>query len=118
MSSGRDKRGNPSRSRLREQTQQLREAIARIDFVVSGHVHSRNKVCGRANCRCAVDPDARHGPYYQWSRREDGRQRNSVVTPEQARLLQEGIENLKRIKSLLGDWERISTEEILSPDED
>lgn len=105
-----------SRPRLRQRTKQTRAAINGIDFVVSGHVHSRTKVCGRPNCRCADDPEARHGPYYEWSRREAGRQRHSIVTPQQAQLLQQGIDNHRRIQSLLGEWERSSVEEILNPE--
>jgi hypothetical protein len=118
MSSTRNDKRTPSHARLRRQTERIRAAISGIDFVVSGHVHSRTKVCGRPNCRCAQNPDARHGPYYEWSRREDGKQRHSVVTPEQAQLLTQGIDNRRRIETLLADWEGASKKEILEPDDD
>jgi hypothetical protein len=76
----------PSRNRIRQRTKELRRAISAMDFVASGTLHTRTKVCGRKNCRCAVDPDARHGPYYEWSRRQEGRLVHSVVTAEQAQL--------------------------------
>ena len=94
----------------------MRAAITRMEMVATGHVHMRTKVCGKPNCRCALDPDARHGPYYQWSRREEGRQRHSVVTPEQARLLEAAIDNYRRIQSLLQTWEAMTVQEILKPD--
>jgi len=76
-----------------------------MDFVVSGTIHKRTKVCGRKNCRCAVDPAARHGPYYEWSRRQEGRLFHSIVTPEQAEVLSRAIHNYREIKQLLARWE-------------
>jgi hypothetical protein len=107
----------PSRHRIRQRTKELRRAISAMDFVASGTLHTRTKVCGRKNCRCAVDPDARHGPYYEWSRRQEGRLVHSVVTPEQARLFTHAIGNHREIQRLLTLWERETAEEILNPND-
>ena len=101
---------------MRERTRALRRAINAIDFVASGTVHQRTKVCGRKNCRCAVDPAARHGPYYEWSRRQDGRLLHSVITPEQAALFTRAIQNYREIQQLLVRWERETAKEVLNPD--
>jgi hypothetical protein len=106
----------PSRHRVRERTRALRRAINAMDFVASGTVHQRTKVCGRKNCRCAVDPAARHGPYYEWSRRQDGRLLHSVITPEQAALFTRAIQNYREIQQLLVRWERETAKEVLNPD--
>lgn len=98
---------------VRQRTQQLRAALEDMALVCSGTLISRTKVCGRKNCRCATDPEARHGPYHEWSRRIDGRLRHSVVSPEQAELLQVGIENYRRILRLLRRWEEETTAAIL-----
>ena len=76
-----------------------------MDLVCSGTLTTRTKVCGRKVCRCATDPEARHGPYHEWTRREDGRLRHSVVSPEQAELLASGIANYREIQRLLRLWE-------------
>lgn len=89
-----------------------------MDFVVSGTLHTRTKVCGRANCRCAQQKSARHGPYYEWSRRRDGRLAHSVVTHEQAEWLAKALENHREIQRLLRLWEAESAQEVLRPDED
>jgi len=85
-----------------------------MDYVASGTIHVRTKVCGRNNCRCAHDPDARHGPYHEYSRRLQGRLRHSVVTPQQADLLSRAIANYREIQSLLARWERETVAEILN----
>jgi hypothetical protein len=103
----------PSRHRVRERTRALRRAINALDFVASGTVHQRTKVCGRKNCRCAVDPAARHGPYYEWTRRQDGRLLHSVVTPEQAELLTRAIQNYRQIQQFSVRWEHETAQEVL-----
>ena len=105
----------PSRARVREHTRELRRAISQMDFVASGTIHKRTKVCGRKNCRCAIDPTARHGPYYEWSRRQDGRLVHSVITPGQAELFTRAIQNYREIQQLLGRWEHETAKEVLNP---
>lgn len=105
----------PSRTRVREHTRELRRAINLMDFVASGTIHKRTKVCGRQNCRCAADPAARHGPYYEWSRRQDGRLIHSVITPEQADLFTRAIQNYREIQQLLRRWEHETANEVLIP---
>lgn len=106
----------PSRRRVRARTRELRRAINALDFVASGTIHKRTKVCGRKNCRCALDPAARHGPYYEWTRRQDRRLLHSVVTSEQAELFTRAIRNYREIQQLLVRWERETTNEVLNPD--
>jgi hypothetical protein len=109
------KRSNKlSRNKVRQRTRELRQAINALDFVASGILHKRTKVGGRKNCRCAVDPAARHGPYYQWSRRQDARRLHSVVTPEQAELFTRVIPYYRKIQQLLVHWEHETTKEVLS----
>jgi hypothetical protein len=103
--------------RVRKHTQALRRAINQMDFVASGTIHKRTKVCGRQNCRCATDPAARHGPYYEWSRRQDGRLVHSVISPEQAELFTRAIQNYREIQRLLGRWEHETAKEALNPGE-
>jgi hypothetical protein len=111
------KRSNkPSRNKVRQRTRELRQAINALDFVASGTLHKRTKVCGRKNCRCAVDPAARHGPYYEWSRRQDGHLLHSVVTPEQAELFTRAIQNYRKIQQLLVHWEHETAKEVLNLD--
>lgn len=106
----------PSRKRIRVRSQELRRLIGRMDFVASGTIHVRTKVCGRKNCKCATDPAQRHGPYHEWTRSKDGTFQHRVVTPEQAKLLHRAIANHREIQALLARWEDESVSEILSPE--
>jgi hypothetical protein len=101
------------KNRIRKRTAQLRRAISDMDFVASGTLQVRTKVCGRPNCRCATDPDARHGPYYEWNRRKDGRLVHSVLSQEQAELIDKAIDNYRQIQRLLSRWEHETEAEII-----
>ena len=106
----------PSTQRIRARSQELRRLIGRMDFVASGTIHVRTKVCGRKNCKCATDPEQRHGPYHEWTRSKDGKLQHRVVTPDQARLLQRAIANHRQIQALLATWEEQTASEILNPE--
>ena len=82
----------------------LRHEIASIDLICAGSLIERMKKCGKPNCRCADDPDARHGPYYEWSRLIDGHMVHKVISAEQARQLQSAIENHRKLQNLLLKW--------------
>ncbi len=92
----------------------IQERIAEIDLVCSGHLQERTKVCGKPECRCATDASARHGPYFVWSRRENGRLVQSNLTPKQAKRFKRAIADWKRVQALLKRWERESAETIRS----
>ena len=106
----------PSRKRIRARSQELRRLIGRMDFVVSGTIHVRTKVCGRKNCKCATDPAQRHGPYHEWTRSKEGKLQHRVVTPEQAQLLHHAIANYRQIQALLARWEEETASEVLNPE--
>ncbi len=108
----------PSSRRIRARSQALRRLIARMDFVASGTIHVRTKVCGKKNCKCATDPEQRHGPYHEWSRSKEGRIEHRVVTADQAQLLHRAITNYRQIQSLLARWEEETASEILEPEQE
>jgi hypothetical protein len=98
--------------RLRRKTQKIRDAIHAMDFVCLGSMNVRTKVCGKSNCRCAQDPEARHGPYYEWARYADGRLGHHIVTAEQAEAITHAIANYRELENLLAKWIAASIEEI------
>lgn len=57
-----------------------------------GSVSERSMKCGRKECRCQDDPQARHGPYYSLTRAEGGKTRSRYLTVEQAALARQQVE--------------------------
>ena len=57
-----------------------------------GSVSERSMKCGRKECRCQHDRQARHGPYYSLTRMEGGKTRSRYLSAEQAALARQQIE--------------------------
>ena len=90
----------------------IRATLTAADYLCSGTLLERMKLCGKAGCRCAQDPAARHGPYYEWGHMLAGKLVHRSVTPAQAVILRRALANYRKVKQLLRDWE-IETERLI-----
>jgi len=91
--------------RARERIAHIRKELGAIELLCSGTLLKRMKTCGSPSCRCAHDPSARHGPYYEWGHMHAGKLVHRVVSAEQAEVLRQAIANYRRLKKLLRGWE-------------
>ena len=96
-----------------DRIERLRHQVLAMDLLCPGSIVQRFNTCGRPGCRCASDPTARHGPYYIWSRRENGRLVQTVVSPDQAKALQRAIRQHRKVLDLLARWGQESARRIL-----
>jgi hypothetical protein len=85
---------------------EIQHALAAMQYLSSGTLLKRTKRCGNPRCRCATDPGARHGPYYEWSYKQAGKLRHLTLTARQAELMRLAIANSRRVKKLLRAWEQ------------
>lgn len=102
--------------RAQARIQSIRAAVAGLDLLCSGTLSERLMKCGKPNCRCANDPEARHGPYYEWAHMRGGQPTHRYVTPQQALTLRRAIENYRRVKKLLREWED-NTERLIDAEQ-
>ncbi len=72
--------------------QKLTVTLARPMPMRRGSVSERSMKCGRKECRCQHDRQARHGPYYSLTRIAGGKTRSRYLSAQQAALAQEQIE--------------------------
>lgn len=93
----------------------IRRQIQGLDLICSGTLLGRTKACGKPNCACASDPAARHGPYYEWNRWENGALRHRTVSPEEARAIRRAQRNYQQILKLLTDREDETACTVLGP---
>ena len=84
--------------------------LGQLGFTLPGTITTRTVTCGRASCRCATDPDQRHGPYIQWSRTVKGRTVNKMLSVEQLERYQPWIDNQRRLRDLAKQLETLSME--------
>ena len=103
-----------SEKKSKQRIATVKRYIVRVDLVCSGTLLERTKVCGKPNCRCATDPAARHGPYYEWNRREKNKLKHTIISPDEARRIRRAMDNYQTVLTLLEEWERHSIQIILS----
>jgi hypothetical protein len=72
--------------KLRHDYEALKQEIAALGQVVPGSLQKRQYSCGKPSCRC-VKEGILHGPYYQWSRKIDGKTVNINLEKEVATLV-------------------------------
>jgi len=94
--------------RLRREYQALQDQIRGLGFVAPGSIVERYTVCGSPGCSCHGDPPAKHGPYYQYSRKIDGKTHTRRLTAEQAQRYREWITNRRRLDELTRQMDQLS----------
>lgn len=72
--------------------QEFTAGLARPRPMRRGSVSERLMKCGRKECRCQHDPQARHGPYYSLTRAEGGKTKSRYLSAEQAEQAREQVE--------------------------
>lgn len=82
-------------------------ALAEVGFTCEGSLVTRYRSCGNPNC-CCVDPDQRHGPYYQLSWKQEGKTMSRLLAEDEADLYREWIGNRRRLQAALDTMRDIS----------
>jgi hypothetical protein len=84
------------------------QALGETGFALPGTLLLRYNKCGKPNCRCKQDPPVLHGPYYQWTRRIDGRTVTRVLSNEQGERYGEWFDTAQRVRQLVAELEALS----------
>jgi len=90
------------------QYKQLKAEMANLGFILQGTLSKRWMKCGQPTCRCREDPQARHGPYWQWSWKKSGKSVSTYLKPEQAALCKKWIDNHRRMERIIKKLRKIS----------
>jgi len=84
------------------------ERIAVVGFALPGTILERSICCRKPGCRCTADPPQLHGPYYQWTRKVDGKTVTRLLTAEQMERYRGWFDNAKRLRALFSELEALS----------
>lgn len=76
----------------------LAAQLADIGPISSGSLTRRYTRCTSPGCKCRADPPRPHGPYWQLTRKIDGKTVTRRLTPAQAKLYREWIANDRRLR--------------------
>ncbi len=97
---------------LQHRYRKLALQIPEIGFILKGSVVQRSSRCGTSTCHCHADPPQLHGPYWHWSTAVAGKTVNRHLSPQQAALFLEGIDNRKRLEAILAKMHELSQRAI------
>jgi len=92
--------------------QKLKEHIKSIDWILVGTILKQYKQCGNPNCKCMKDKKHRHGPYYVWTRKENGKTITKTLSPEQAKECKKAFLNMKKLNQYIKSWKEKSLKHI------
>lgn len=96
--------------RRRERSHELLRLLADVPLM-RGSLVQRFRRCGRTNCACALDPEARH-PGLFLTVHLDGATRSVHVRPEDEPQLREAIDGYTRLWEVLNEMTRCEFDEL------
>ena len=97
----------PTRN-LFERFEGLKRSLAGFGFFRRGSLVRRFMPCGKAGCACQASPPKLHGPYYQWTRKVQGKTVTVRLTPAQAEHVSGWIATGRELDRVLAEMERLS----------
>ena len=86
--------------------------IAELDYISTGTIIKKYGPCGKEGCRCAQDKRNWHGPYYIWTRKENGKTITRSLSAAQAQFCRKAIRNMRKLKAQIKRWKRKSLQAI------
>lgn len=95
-----------------EQHRKLSTKLSGTGFIWPGHIHRSYLTCGKPNCLCRSDPKAKHGPYAYWTSKKNKKTVSRLLSPEEAYLLQEWIENRRKLEAIIRQMKAVAQKAV------
>jgi hypothetical protein len=89
-----------------------KEQIIKLDFILTGSIITKYGPCGKESCRCAHDKKHWHGPYYIWTRKENGKTITQSLSKAQVIFCKKAINNMQKLKAQIERWKKVSLEAL------
>jgi hypothetical protein len=87
---------------------QTRQELDQLGYFLKGTVSKRMMKCGQPSCACHRDAAQRHGPYFEWTYKVNGKTVNVKLSPRAAPIYQAATKQHRALKALLSRMERQS----------
>lgn len=87
---------------------ELAAQLADIGMISAGSLTRRYTRCTSPGCKCRADPPEPHGPYWQWTRKIDGKTVTRRLTPAEAKLYRQWIANDRRMRRIIEQMRTIA----------
>jgi len=93
---------------LERRFKELQQELAQIGHICSGSIIFQKRKCGKPNCSCKEDQQKFHGPYYIWTRKENGKTITRSLTGEKAEQCIECTNNYKKLRKIIKEMKEIT----------
>ena len=94
--------------RYAQRFQALKREFQELEYFCKGTLLQRMMKCGKAQCACRQDPAKRHGSYFEWTYKANGKTVNVKLTREVMPLFRAASHQYRKLKSLLNRLETLS----------
>lgn len=84
-----------------DEYKELKKRVFDIGIAIPGTLRETYHRCGRSYCQCMVSEQHRHGPYFLWDRRINGKLTAKSISEEDVALYEEWIGNRKKLEALV-----------------
>jgi hypothetical protein len=104
-------RTSPDRqlARYDDRYRALATQLADIGPISAGTLTRRYTRCASPGCKCNAEPPRPHGPYWQLTRKIDGKTVTRRLTPTQAKQYREWIANDRRLRRTIDQMRTLAT---------
>ena len=103
-----------SADRYAQRFSDLRLQLQQLEYFCKGTILERRMKCGQPNCACQGDPAKRHGPYWEWTYKLNGKTVNVKLSSTAGPLYKAAAQRYRRLKTLLTRMERLSHKALAS----
>lgn len=87
---------------------ELRRQLQDLTYFCKGTILERRMRCGQPKCACQQDPSKRHGPYWEWTYKRNGKTVNVKLTAAAGPIYKEAAQHYRKLKSLVNRLEQLS----------
>ncbi len=94
--------------RCEQDHERLATELSKTGLLLQGTITVRWMRCGKPSCSCQRDPEARHGPYHQWTVKRRGKTMTVYLDTEQAKICRQWIQNNKRAENLMNQMQTLT----------
>lgn len=95
---------------LQRRYRELAAQLADVGYIAAGSITHRHTRCANSNCRCRADPPQMHGPYWQWTAKVDGKTVTRRLSPTEAELYQQWIDNDRQLRAITAQMREVAAE--------
>lgn len=88
--------------------QALKREFLGLEYFCKGTLLKRRMKCGKLQCACRQDPAKRHGPYFEWTYKANGKTVNVKLTGDVMPVFRAAAHQYRKLRALLNRLESLS----------